>query len=335
MVGTINLSLTQQLDEYGNPLSGGKLYFIQAGTISTPQNAFQDTALSIPWPNPITLDAAGRIPQFFLADGQIKVRLQDVNGVVKFQQDNLLVIGPSAGGGGGGGSVDPTTVMQTGDIKIRYDTAIISGFVRLNGKTIGSAGSGATELADPSAQALFNYLWLKDPNLVVTPGGRGANAAADWAANKQITLPDGRARLLMALADMGNADVGLLAGVTFTKGGPTTLGSLVGAAQRTLTIPALPPHQHPAFVVIHDPGHGHSVSGGTLGTASGPVGVGTGASIGMANATSIIINANTTGITANVGSAAGVNDNQTALVGGGQPFDTVSQSLLLTVYMKL
>src|SRR3974390_296253 len=147
MVGTINLALTQQLDEFGEPLSGGQLYFIQAGTISTPQNAFQDSALTIPWPNPIPLDAAGRIPMFYLADGQIKVRLQDSMGVIKFTADNLLVIGPSAGGGGGG-SVDATTVLQTGDLKIRYDNQIINGFVRLNGLTIGSASSGATEFAN-------------------------------------------------------------------------------------------------------------------------------------------------------------------------------------------
>jgi hypothetical protein len=246
MAGTINLSLTQQLDEYGKPLSGGQLWIIQAGTVSTPQNAYQDSALSIPLPNPITLDAAGRIPQFFLADGQIKVRLQDKFGVVKFTQDNLLVIGPSAGGGGGGGSVDPTTVLQTGDIKIRYDTAILSGFVRCNGKTIGNASSGATELADASAQALFNFLWITDTALAVTPGGRGASANADWTANKQLALPDGRSRILAMLGDMGNADAGFWTGVTFTKGNSTTLGALGGRAATpncnvTLGIANLPP----------------------------------------------------------------------------------------------
>src|SRR5215472_17929282 len=125
MSGTIPLELTQQLDEFGQPLSGGQLYIIQAGTVATPQNAYQDQALTIALPNPIVLDSAGRIPQFFLADEQIKVRLQDRYGVVKFVADNLLVIGPSTGGGGGGGgSVDPTTVLQTGDIKVRYDNSI-------------------------------------------------------------------------------------------------------------------------------------------------------------------------------------------------------------------
>jgi hypothetical protein len=47
MAGTIPLSMTQQFDVYGQPLSGGQLYIIQAGTVSTPQDAFADTGLTI------------------------------------------------------------------------------------------------------------------------------------------------------------------------------------------------------------------------------------------------------------------------------------------------
>ena len=116
MSGTIPLSMTQQFDEFGQPLSGGQLFIIQAGTVSTPQNPYQDAGLTLLLPNPITLDAAGRIPQFFLADGYIKVRLTDKNGVVQLAADGILVIGPSAGGGGDGGGLSVgilTSVMQT------------------------------------------------------------------------------------------------------------------------------------------------------------------------------------------------------------------------------
>jgi hypothetical protein len=330
MAGTIQLSLTQQLDQFGEPLSGGQLYIIQAGTVATPQNPYQDTGLSSPLPNPITLDAAGRVPQFFLADGQIKVRLQDQFGVVKFTADNILVIGPSGGSGGGGGSVDPTTVMQTGDIKIRYDVAIISGFVRLNGKTIGSASSGATELADPSAQALFNYLWVKDTTLVVTPGGRGASAAADWAANKQLTLPDGRNRLLMALADMGNSDIGYLANNTFTKGNQITLGSMLGAARLQLSQTQLPNHAHNIY--FYDPGHTHGVSGGIYGSTALNLNYYQGGGQG-GNGAGITINAAGTGCF--IGSSYGVNNSTTTAAGSGAAFDSANPILLITVYMKL
>lgn len=328
MSGTIGLALTQQLDEFGEPLSGGQLFFIQAGTVSTPQNAYQDSALTIPMPNPITLDAAGRVPQFFLADGYIKVRLQDRTGVVKFVADFLLVIGPS-GGTGSAPSVDATTIMQTGDIKIRYDNAQITGFVRANGRTIGDSASGATELADGSALALFTHLWTKDATLTVAPGPR-TSAAADWGAHKTIVLPDGRNRLLMALGDMGNADVGLLAGVTFGKGNGITLGSTPGGAMRkTLGLTEIPSHSHNAFVKINDIGHSHTYDPQGGGIAKGTTVAG-GLSGGSASTSS-----NTTGITANVGSSAGLSDNKTANVGGGAAFDLVVPSLLITVYLKL
>jgi hypothetical protein len=330
MAGTINLSLTQQLDEFGQPLSGGQLYVIQAGTVATPQNAYQDTALSILLPNPIPLDAAGRIPQFFLADGQIKVRLQDSSGVVKFVADNLLVIGPSAGGGSGGASIDPTTVMQTGDLKIRYDNAIIPGFVRCNARTIGNAASGATELADPTAQALFNHLWLKDATLAVTPGGRGASGAADWAANKQIALPDGRARHLTALADMGNTDVGLFAGVAFSKGNSTTLGSILGAARHTLSLNEIPSG------ITSSGSNSISVSATFPGNVPYTSGVVTffnfGSNVGATCAG--VANNTWTGFSSQSSSgnnSIAVTSNNT----NGLAYDIANPSLLVTIYLKL
>src|SRR5690242_639511 len=131
MSGSISLSMSQQLDEFGKPLAGGLLYFIEAGTTSTPQNAYQDSALTLPWPNPIILDSAGRVPQFYLADGSIKIRLTDSAGVQQLVADNILVVGPSSGSGGGG-TVDATTVLATGDLKVKYGTGTLSGFVRAN-----------------------------------------------------------------------------------------------------------------------------------------------------------------------------------------------------------
>jgi hypothetical protein len=328
MAGTINLSLTQQLDEFGQPLSGGQLYFIQAGTVAVPQDSYQDEALTIKMPYPITLDAAGRIPQFFLADGQIKVRLQDRYGVVKFVADNLLVIGPSTtGGGGGGGSVDPTTVMQTGDIKIRYDVAILTGFVRCNGNSIGSSTSGATELADASAQALFQFLWGVDSTLAVAPGGRGASSIADWSANKRISLPDYRGKSITGLSGMGNSDSGLFSGVTFTQGSATVLGSYGGGYSKAIPVGALPSHQHNVF--LHDPTHAHGYS--TFSTPYTAAGGGTaGAVTPLASTTS----AAATNMT--IGSVSGVaNDNKTALTGSGGVFDLSNPFLLITIYLKL
>jgi hypothetical protein len=242
--GTIGYSLSQQLDTTGKPLNGCLLYTIQAGTTSTPQNSYKDTALTLPQPNPMVCDAAGRLPQFFLADGQIKVRLTDRLGVVQVVADNILVIGPSSGGGGGG-SVDPTTIAATGDVKASYGTQVISGWVRLNGRTIGSATSGATERANADTQALFQYLWTADANLAVS-GGRGVSSIADWTANKAITLPDARGRVLASLDDMGNSAAGRLTAAYFGATGGcsgalgTTLGAACGGESQTLTLAQLP-----------------------------------------------------------------------------------------------
>jgi hypothetical protein len=324
MSGTIPLSLTQQLDEFGQPLNGGKLYIIQAGTVSTPQNSFQDPNLTIALPNPITMDAAGRLPQFFLADGFIKIRLTDSAGIVQREADGIQVIGPSAGGGGGT-PVDPHALVQMGNLIMRYGVGALAGYVRLNALTIGSATSGASERANADCQSLWIYLYGVDSTLAVS-GGRSGNALNDWTANKTLTLPDGRNRLLMALADMGNSDIGLLAGVAFTKGNQLTLGSMLGVARRSIDTSILPSHYHTAG--ISDPGHSHSSNaninnaGGTI-PGGGPFGVPTN---GAAT-----INAAATGIRVNSGNGL----DTTNSTGGGAAFDIANPALLMTVYIKL
>ena len=165
MAGSISLAGAQQFDVLGNLLGGAKIYWIQAGTTSTPQNAYYDTGLVSPLPNPYTLDADARIPFHYLADGQIKVRIVDANGVTRFEQDNILVIGPSSGGGGGGG-VDPTTVFAPGDVLWLPIQGTRTGWVRANGRTMGSASSGATERANADTATLFAYLWNNFSNTV-------------------------------------------------------------------------------------------------------------------------------------------------------------------------
>jgi hypothetical protein len=249
--GTLpGFSLTPQFDQNGKPAPGCLLYTIQAGTTSTPQNSYQDSNLSILMPNPISCDASSRLPQFFLADGLIKVRLTTSSGTQIFVQDNLLVIGPSSGGGGGGGSVDPTTIIQTGSVQAYYGTGTRSGYVRLNGRTIGSATSGATERANSDAQQLFEYLWNTDSTLTVS-GGRGVSANADWLANKTLTLPDARNRVFAGLGDMGNSDAGLFTGLSFSKGNGVTLGSIL-AGTVTLATENLPPYTPSGSVGVNN-----------------------------------------------------------------------------------
>lgn len=264
--GSISLSLSQQFDSSGRPLSGGKFYTFQTGT-STPQTAYQDTALTIAHPNPITLDSSGRIPAFYLADGTIKIRLADINGVTIIAYDGLLVIGPSSGAGASP-SVDATTVIATGDVKAKYGTGALSGFVRLNGRTIGSATSGASERANSDVQTLFEYLWTTDANLTVSTG-RGGSANADWLANKTIALPDFRGRVPAALDDMGNSAASRLTSTYFGTSA-IVLGAAGGAENYTLQAADTPvvAHTHAAGTLAYD--HQVTVSIDGWGTQGGP-----------------------------------------------------------------
>lgn len=337
--GTMAYSLSQQFDELGKPLAGCKLYLIQAGTTSTPQNGYQDSGLTLVLPNPLTCDAAGRLPQFFLADGSIKVRLTKSNGVNVVTADGILVVGASSGGGGGS-PVDPTTILATGDVKARYGAGVLAGFVRMNGRTIGSASSGATERANADAQVLFEYLWNTDSTLAVS-GGRGATSIADWTANKIITLPDLRAKTMAGLDGMGNS-----ASARFTTcTTPVNLGGDCGIASdlKTIAQTNLPSYTLPIGSLgisntlgINDPGHFHtpdrSVNVGaqfsTFVGSSGGNTVGGGANYSTTNNTST----STTGISISgaVALTGGVSSG-----GSGAGFGILPPVMLVTFYIKL
>ena len=245
MAGTISIAGTQQFKPSGSyavPLAGGKLYILAAGETNTPQNAYQDVGLTIAHPNPITLDESGFIPPFYVADGFIKYRLVDADGLTIREYDNLQVTGPSSGdGGGGGGGVDPTTIFATGDTMWQDVSGSRTGWVRDNGRTIGSDTSGANERASAGCEALFAFVWNKySDTLCPVSTGRGANAAADWSANKTIQLLDKRNCVPGGLDDMGNSAAGGFANVPVVTGDTTTAGSVLGESLHQLLKAELP-----------------------------------------------------------------------------------------------
>lgn len=58
-------AFTQFFDDAGDPLVNGKLRFVESGTNNTDKDTFADINESVPNPNPVILDGAGRAPNIF------------------------------------------------------------------------------------------------------------------------------------------------------------------------------------------------------------------------------------------------------------------------------
>jgi microcystin-dependent protein len=143
-----------------------------------------------------------------------------------------------------------------------------TGWVLLDGRTIGSASSGATNRANADTSDLYTLLWnsMADTEAQVSTG-RGASAAADFAANKTLTLPDARGRTIAGKDNMGGSTASRLTAAASGITG-TTLGTSGGTQTHTLTTAQLPSHSH--GLTLYDAAPGTSaVAGGSGGTVSG------------------------------------------------------------------
>jgi len=146
--------------------------------------------------------------------------------------------------------INRSTDATTGDLKPTFKAAADVGWVLLDDGTLGNASSGGTTRANADTEALFTLLW---DNVIDTwapvSTGRGASAAADFAANKTITLPLALGRVLGAAG----------AGASLTT---RVLGENLGAETHQLTVAELPAHSHPipTYTTV---GSGRVVEGGT------------------------------------------------------------------------
>ena len=274
--GTVfGLPLSLQWDAEINPVRGGKLYVYKSGGTGDADliPLFQDYSLAAPASNPLTLDAAGRIPQFWVDEtdpnhlGNVRVRLLTDGGIPVFDADYIQVLGP-AGGGGGGGGVAQGQAFQSGDLYFALNAngndaankQTRTGWVRANGKTIGRDGSGATERANDDTELLYAYVWnnCDDTQCPVGGNGRGLDYLEDWNNGDPIQIYDLRGRTIAGTDDMGSPGGGII--------GSEVIGDIGGAANVTLTVPQLPAHDHSA--VVTDPGHSHDVDPPNTGTTS-------------------------------------------------------------------
>ena len=105
--------------------------------------------------------------------------------------------------------------QQTGEIAWFARSTAPTGFVKANGATIGSASSGATSRANADTLALFTLLWTEFSNTILpiqdsagAASTRGASAAADFAANKRMPVPDARGEFVRGWDDGRGVDSG-------------------------------------------------------------------------------------------------------------------------------
>lgn len=267
-----NGSLVPNIDPNGAPYSGLKAYFFEAGT-TTPRTVYLDSDLGESHDHPVVANASGKFPAVFLPPGDYRLRIETSAGVTLDDVDGISTPIFADSGGGGGGDTPEELLARTGDYKFRHGTGSHSGWVRAAGRTIGAAASGASERANADCEALFEYLWTQDPTLAVS-GGRGANAASDWAGAKTIALPDWRLRAMIGMASMGNTTSAIIAAATFDGGeNGDTLGATVGSATHVLTVAQMPPHNHGSTTGLNG-SHSHTVETGHVTASGGAAGSG-------------------------------------------------------------
>ncbi len=128
-----------------------------------------------------------------------------------------------------------------------YDTVLPEHHLWANGGTIGDASSGATSRANADTIDLYTVLWKSANNdgqiklydstgAVVT---KGTGAANDFAAHKQVSLPDKRGRVAVGLDNMGGASANVVNNVN-----ADVLSGNAGEENHTLTIAQIPAHSH-------------------------------------------------------------------------------------------
>lgn len=220
-------------------VAGARIEFFDAGT-NTVRTMYADGELNTPLdPTNIVTDANGIFPGIYGQGGAYKAVVKLPGGSVLFTQDNIPGDAAANGGGGGGGGGD---ALPTGFVAASFLTGPVDGWVRANGRSIGSAASTATERANDDTELLFKAYW---PNtLFPVSGGRGASADADWSANKTLTLPNAQLCALIGVDGMGATATGAFSALTAVSGNASTAGSKFGAATHTLIVGELPVHQH-------------------------------------------------------------------------------------------
>jgi len=194
----------------------------------------------------------------------------------------------------------------------------------ING-TIGNAASGATIRANADCANLFAHLWTLDDTEAPVSGGRGASAAADFAANKTIGGLDYRGTVRATFDSLGGTAAGRL-----TNLHPRN-GMIAGAQDVQLNTAHLASHTHGPGS-LSTAGHGHSASG--AGSVGNNLTNGTDRAVGTADGTNAGL-FQSVAVTVNAAGALAVNGGATAATGSGTAHNNTQSTRTVTTIIKL
>lgn len=170
----------------------------------------------------------------------------------KLPFDNIDTTGATAGqkwvadGAGGGSWVSGYPIIS--DVVIRARISDDGNrWLRLDGRTIGNALSGATARDNEDMHDLFVHLWSESTNaeLIIqdssgTPTTRLGTAELDWDDDKRMPLPDTRGRTIVGMDDPTGAD----AANVITDAAADVLFGVMGEDVHVLIEAETPIHTH-------------------------------------------------------------------------------------------
>jgi hypothetical protein len=212
---------------------------------------YTDAPLEVPHTWPVVADAYGLLAPIYIAKGtEYKVRIEDEAGNLLYAADGIDNPAEPTGGSGGSGDlvITDAQIAHTGDFSWQPTIADRAGWLRSNGKKIGSPTSSTADLKNALYEDLFIFLWNTFPDtLCPVSSGRGTNAMLDWDAAKSIGTLDMRGYGNAGLDVMGDAfpanriQVQTSMGTTNTATAATvasTVGLCAGMFVRAADVPA-------------------------------------------------------------------------------------------------
>jgi len=225
-------------DASGNPLSGGKIYIYQAGTIDTVKASYPTrddaTAQSNANTHPVVLDSAGRPPADIWVDGRYKAVVTDAADLVIATVDDLggtdsddLIPRDYVGGLAvtvSGGDAEHDFVVAAGEARDDADSddmVLVSSLTK-QVDVVWAAGSNAGALDTGTVAAGTDYYIY-----LIKSSGTGAVDVLLSASASAPTMPSGydKKQLIARLVTDASANISAVygrdwtvAGIAFSKG---------------------------------------------------------------------------------------------------------------------